>query len=89
MFDVEIKIRTIPKVLDNSKNDLLKVIDSWSISNLKGMWKGKEEDSIEITIICDIDKSKEIVSIIANNAKKLGEESIMIGNSFLSLNQLA
>ena len=89
MFDVEIKIRTIPKVLDNSKNDLLNVIDSWSISNLKGMWKGKEEDSIEITIICDIDKSKEIVSIIANNAKKLGEESIMIGNSFLSLNQLA
>jgi hypothetical protein len=89
MFDVEIKIRTIPKVLDNSKNELLKVIDSWSISNLKGMWKGKEEDSIEITIICDIDKSKEIVSIIANNAKKLGEESIMIGNSFLSLNQLA
>ena len=89
MFDVEIKIRTIPKVLDNSKNELLKVIDSWSISNLKGMWKGKEEDSIEITIICDIDKSREVVSIIANNAKRLGEESIMIGNSFLSLNQLA
>ena len=85
MFDVEIKIKTIPEVVESSKKELLKVVDSWSITKLEGMWKGKVEESVEFSIICNVDKSKEVVSIISRKAKELGEESIMIGNSFLNL----
>jgi hypothetical protein len=85
MFDVELKIKTIPEVVESSKNELLKVVDSWSITKLEGMWKGKVEESVEFSIICNVDKSKEVVSIISRKAKELGEESIMIGNSFLYL----
>ena len=85
MFDVEIKIKTIPEVVESSKKELLKVVDSWSITKLEGMWKGKVEEAVEFSIICNVDKSKEVVSIISRKAKELGEESIMIGNSFLNL----
>ena len=88
MFDVELKIRTVPEVVEQSKPQLLKVVDSWSILKLEGMWKGKAEESVELSIICDVDKSKDIVGIIAQNAKQLGEDSIMIGNSFLALNEI-
>ena len=88
MFDVELKIRTVPKVVEESKSQLLKVVDSWSILKLDGMWKGKAEESVELSIICDVDKSKDIAKIIAQKAKQLGEDSIMIGNSFLSVNEI-
>ena len=88
MFDVELKIRTVPEVVEQSKPQLLKVVDSWSILKLEGMWKGIAEESVELSIICDVDKSKDIVRIIAQKAKQLGEDSIMIGNSFLSVNEI-
>jgi len=88
MFDVELKIRTVPKVVEESKSQLLEVVDSWSILKLDGMWKGKAEESVELSIICDVDKSKDIARIIAQKAKQLGEDSIMIGNSFLSVNEI-
>ncbi|MBT3874032.1 hypothetical protein N9S94_01730 [Candidatus Actinomarina] len=88
MFDVELKIRTVPQVVEDSKDDLLKVIDSWSISKLEGMWKGKAEESVELSIICDVDKSKEVVKIIAQTANQHGEDSIMIGNSFLKVQDI-
>jgi len=88
MFDVELKIRTVPKVVEESKSELLEVVDSWSILKLDGMWKGKAEESVELSIICDVDKSKDIAKIIAQKAKQLGEDSIMIGNSFLSVNEI-
>ena len=37
MFDVELKIRTVPKVVEESKSQLLEVVDSWSILKLDGM----------------------------------------------------
>ena len=77
MFDIELKIRTVPEV-----------VDGWSILKLDGMWKGKAEESVELSIICDVDKSKDVVRIIAQKAKQLGEDSIMIGNSFLSVNEM-
>ena len=88
MFDVELKIRTVPKVVEESKSQLLEVVDSWSILKLDGMWKGKAEESVELSIICDVDTSKDIAKIIAQKAKQLGEDSIMIGNSFLSVNEI-
>ena len=88
MFDVELKIRTVPKVVEESKSQLLEVVDSWSILKLDGMWKGKAEESVELSIICDVDKSKDIAKIIAQKAKQLGEDSIMIGDSFLSVNEI-
>ena len=88
MFDVELKITTFPKVVEQSKSQLLEVVDSWSILKLDGMWKGKAEESVELSIICDVDKSKDIAKIIAQKAKQLGEDSIMIGNSFLSVNEI-
>jgi hypothetical protein len=88
MFDVELKIRTVPKVVEQSKSQLLEVVDSWSLLKLDGMWKGKAEESVELSIICDVDKSKDIAKIIAQKAKQLGEDSIMIGNSFLSVNEI-
>ena len=88
MFDVELKIRTVPKVVEESKSELLEVVDSWSILKLDGMWKGKAEESVELSIICDVDKSKDIAKIIAQKAKQLGEDSIMIGNSFLSVTEI-
>ena len=88
MFDVELKIRTVPKVVEETKSQLLEVDDSWSILKLDGMWKGKAEESVELSIICDVDKSKDIARIIAQKAKQLGEDSIMIGNSFLSVNEI-
>ena len=88
MFDVELKIRTVPKVVEESKSQLLEVVDSWSILKLDGMWKGKAEESVELSIICDVDKSKDIAKIIEQKAKQLGEDSIMIGNSFLSVNEI-
>ena len=88
MFDLELKIRTVPKVVEESKSQLLEVVDSWSILKLDGMWKGKAEESVELSIICDVDKSKDIAKIIAQKAKQLGEDSIMIGNSFLSVNEI-
>ena len=88
MFDVELKIRTVPKVVEESKSQLLEVVDSWSILKLDGMWKGKAEESVELSIICDVDKSKDIAKIIAQKAKQLGEYSIMIGNSFLSVTEI-
>jgi hypothetical protein len=88
MFDVELKIRTVPKVVEESKSQLLEVVDSWSVLKLDGMWKGKAEESVELSIICDVDKSKDIAKIIAQKAKQLGEDSIMIGNSFLSVNEI-
>ena len=88
MFDVELKIRTVPKVVEESKSQLLEVVDSWSILKLDGMWKGKAEESVELSIICDVDKSKDIARIIAQKAKQLGEDSIMIGNSFLSVTEI-
>ena len=88
MFDVELKIRTVPEVVEQSKTQLLEVVDSWSILKLDGMWKGKAEESVELSIICDVDKSKDVVRIIAQRAKQLGEDTIMIGNSFLSVNEI-
>ena len=88
MFDVELKIRTVRQVVEQSKSQLLEVVDSWSILKLDGMWKGKAEESVELSIICDVDKSKDIAKIIAQKAKQLGEDSIMIGNSFLSVNEI-
>ena len=85
MFDVELKIKTIPKVIEVAKADLLTVIDGWSVSYLAGMWKGVEEDSVEISIVCDVDKSKEVVEIILKAASELGEETIMIGNNFIQV----
>lgn len=86
MFDIELKIKTIPQVVELAKEELLKVIDGWSISKLEGMWKGKSEDSVEILIVCDVDKSKRVVNIILEKASELNEESIMVGNSFLYCN---
>ena len=88
MFDVELTLRTVPEVVEQSKSQLLEVVDSWSILKLDGMWKGKAEESVELSIICDVDKSKDIAKIIAQKAKQLGEDSIMIGNSFLSVNEI-
>jgi hypothetical protein len=88
MFDVELKIRTVPEVVEQSKTQLLEVVDGWSILKLDGMWKGKAEESVELSIICDVDKSKDVVRIIAQRAKQLGEDTIMIGNSFLSVNEI-
>ena len=85
MFDVELKIKTIPKVIEVAKVDLLTVIDGWSVSYLAGMWKGVEEDSVEISIVCNVDKSKEVVQIILKAASELGEETIMIGNDFIQV----
>ena len=85
MFDVELKIKTIPKVIEVAKENLLTVIDGWSVSYLAGMWKGVEEDSVEISIVCDVDKSKEVVQIILKAASELGEETIMIGNNFIQV----
>jgi hypothetical protein len=87
MFDVELKIKTIPKVIELAKTDLLTVIDGWSVSYLAGMWKGVEEDSVEISIVCDVDKSKEVVEIILKAASELGEETIMAGNNFIQVPQ--
>ncbi|MBR9877867.1 hypothetical protein GYB13_05760 [bacterium] len=87
MFDVELKIKTIPKVIEVAKADLLTVIDGWSVSYLAGMWKGVEEDSVEISIVCDVDKSKEVVEIILKAASELGEETIMVGNNFIQVPQ--
>jgi len=86
VFDIELKIKTIPQVVELAKEELLKVVDGWSISKLEGMWKGKSEDSVEILIVCDVDKSKKVVNIILEKARELNEESIMVGNSFLSCN---
>ena len=85
MFDVELKIKTIPKVIEVAKENLLTVIDGWSVSYLAGMWKGIEEDSVEINIVCNVDKSKEVVQIILQAASELGEETIMIGNNFIQV----
>ena len=85
MFDVELKIKTIPNVIELAKADLLNVIDGWSVSYLAGMWKGVEEDSVEINIVCNVDKSKEVVEIILKAASELGEETIMIGNNFIQV----
>lgn len=85
MFDVELKIKTIPKVIELAKADLLNVIDGWSVSYLAGMWKGVEEDSVEINIVCNVDKSKEVVQIILKAARELGEETIMVGNNFIQV----
>ena len=87
MFDVELKIKTIPKVTELAKADLLTVIDGWSVSYLAGMWKGVEEDSVEISIVWDVDKSKEVVEIILKAASELGEETIMVGNNFIQVPQ--
>jgi hypothetical protein len=87
MFDVELKIKTIPKVIELAKTDLLTVIDGWSVSYLAGMWKGVEEDSVEISIVCDVDKSKEVVEIILKAASELSEETIMVGNNFIQVPQ--
>ena len=87
MFDVELKIKTIPKVIEVAKADLLTVIDGWSVSYLAGMWKGVEEDSVEISIVCDVDKSKEVVELILKAASELGEETIMVGNNFIQVPQ--
>ena len=84
MFDIELKIKTIPQVVELSKIELLNIIDGWSISKLEGMWKGVSEESVELQIVCDVVKSKEIVKIILSNAKKLNQDSIMVGNSFIS-----
>ena len=84
MFDIELKIKTIPQVVELSKIEHLNIIDGWSISKLEGMWKGVSEESVELQIVCDVDKSKEIVKIILSNAKKLNQDSIMVGNSFIS-----
>jgi hypothetical protein len=84
MFDIELKIKTIPQVVELSKIELLNIIDGWSISKLEGMWKGVSEESVELQIVCDVDKSKEIVKIILSNAKKLNQDSIMVGNTFIS-----
>ena len=84
MFDIELKIKTIPQVVELSKIELLNIIDGWSISKLEGMWKGISEESVELQIVCDVDKSKEIVKIILSNAKKLNQDSIMVGNTFIS-----
>ena len=51
------------------------------------MWKGVEEDSVEISIVCDVDKSKEVVEIILKAASELGEETIMVGNNFIQVPQ--
>jgi hypothetical protein len=85
MFDVELKIKTIPNVIELAKEDLLNVIDGWSVSYLAGMWKGVEEDSVEINIVCNVDKSKEVVQIILKAARELGEETIMVGNNFIQV----
>ena len=85
MFDVELKIKTIPNVIETSKVELLTVIDGWSVSYLAGMWKGVEEDSVEINIVCNVDKSKEVVQIILKAARELGEETIMVGNNFIQV----
>jgi len=85
MFDVELKIKTIPKVIEVAKENLLTVIDGWSVSYLAGMWKGIEEDSVEINIVCNVDKSKEVVEIILKAARELGEETIMVGNNFIQV----
>ena len=87
MFAVELKIKTIPKVIEVAKENLLTVIDGWSVSYLAGMWKGVEEDSVEISIVCDVDKSKEVVEIILKAASELGEETIMVGNNFIQVPQ--
>jgi len=85
MFDVELKIKTIPNVIETAKVELLNVIDGWSVSYLAGMWKGIEEDSVEINIVCNVDKSKEVVEIILKAARELGEETIMVGNNFIQV----
>jgi len=87
MFDVELKIKTIPNVIETAKVQLLTVIDGWSVSYLAGMWKGVEEDSVEISIVCNVDKSKEVVQIILKAASELGEETIMIGNNFIQVQE--
>ena len=83
--DYEFQSKEQKNLIEVAKENLLTVIDGWSVSYLAGMWKGVEEDSVEISIVCNVDKSKEVVQIILQAASELGEETIMIGNNFIQV----
>ena len=71
------------KAFEQSKKLIILTILYNLVEGIFALYFGLESNSI-----CDVDKSKDIVRIIARKAKQLGEDSIMIGNSFLSVNEI-
>lgn len=74
----ELTLRTVEAVIEDAKEEVLQIVDGWTLKNCVGMWKGTEEASVEFTTVADTEEAVQAVLDAVNySAYQLGEESVM------------
>ena len=72
----ELTLRTVNAVIEDAKENILSIVDGWTLKDCIGMWKGTEEASVEFTTVSDSLEDVQAV-LDAVYSAQLGEESVM------------
>lgn len=74
----ELTLRTVHAVIEDAKDNILNIVDGWTVKDCIGMWKGTEESSVEFTTVSDsLEDVQAVLDAINYSAYQLGEESVM------------
>tara|TARA_B100000900_G_scaffold404816_1_gene413655 strand:+ start:1753 stop:2031 length:279 start_codon:yes stop_codon:yes gene_type:complete len=74
----ELTLRTVHAVIEDAKDNILNIVDGWTIKDTIGMWKGTEEASVEFTTVSDsLEDVQAVLDAVNYSAYQLGEESVM------------
>ena len=74
----ELIVRTVESVIKDAEENILSIVDGWTIKDCIGMWKGTEEASVEFTTVSDsLEDVQAVLDAINYSAYQLGEESVM------------
>ncbi len=74
----ELTLRTVHAVIEVAKDNILNIVDGWTVKDCIGMWKGTEESSVEFTTVSDsLEDVEAVLDAVNYSAYQLGEESVM------------
>tara|TARA_Y100000356_G_scaffold84559_1_gene70411 strand:- start:61 stop:339 length:279 start_codon:yes stop_codon:yes gene_type:complete len=74
----ELTLRTVHAVIEDAKDNILNIVDGWTVKDCIGMWKGTEESSVEFTTVSDsLEDVEAVLDAVNYSAYQLGEESVM------------
>lgn len=74
----ELTLRTVNAVIEDAKENILSIVDGWTLKDCIGMWKGTEEASVEFTTVSDsLEDVQAVLDAVNYSAYQLGEESVM------------
>ena len=74
----ELIVRTVESVIKDAEDNILSIVDGWTIKDCIGMWKVLKKLQPEFTTVSDsLEDVQAVLDAINYSAYQLGEESVM------------